>query len=309
MKKLNLLLAAICILHVQNPVARAQAQSMSTFSHMVLENTKLVPLHSDITGRDYLLYIGYPDSYRDHPERKYPVVYITDAYWNFIKMYSIGSSLWYDHLAPEYILVGIGYTGVNVDYEKERMFELSPSRQDYDWCAGMTCRMGGSRQFLDAIKKEIITYVETNTQADSSFRVLVGASMGGLFSLYAMYEEPGLFDGVIAGSPVVDWDHCWLFKRESELRAKALGIDNRGLFCIPSRLFMSVGGEEDHLFIGYIRAMNEIISDTGYKDFDYEFRVVEGEKHASNCTESFNRGIRFVFKKDMARIQQLNNKP
>lgn len=115
------------------PVGIACAQSKSSdaaFPSVVLGNTELRPLHSDIAERDYLLYIGYPDS-TNHPERKYPVVYVTDAYWA-VKTYSLGSSLWYDQIVPEYILVGIGYQGENADYGKERMFELSPSRQDVD---------------------------------------------------------------------------------------------------------------------------------------------------------------------------------
>jgi uncharacterized protein len=275
-------------------LTNVQAQ---TYQPVKLNNTELRPIHSNITNRDYLLYIGYPDSYGDHPERTYPVVYLTDAYWSFARLYPQGSGLWYDKLVPEYIVVGIGYAGENVDYNKERMFELSPTYQKYGWTAGMTCRMGGSRLFLDAIKKEIIPAVEKQTRADTTFRVLYGASMGGLFSLFAMYEEPGLFDGVIAVSPVVEWDYCWLFHREAELRSNALGDDYKGQYSMPTRLFMTVGGEEDRPFIATIKAFNEIIGDSTYTNFNYKFRVIDGEGHASNNAESFIRGIRFVFAK------------
>jgi len=275
-----------------------KAQPDKSFPQVKLDNTELRPIHSSITGRDYQLYIGYPESYDQHPERTYPVVYVTDAYWSFQRMFPEGSALWYDKLVPEYIMVGIGYAGENVDYNRERMFELSPTPQRYGWTSEMTCPMGGSRLFLDAIKKEIIPNVEKVARVDTSFRVLYGASMGGLFSLFAMYEEPGLFDGVIAVSPVVEWDYCWLFRREAELRAKAWGNDYKGSFVIPSRLFMSVGGVEDRPFIATIKAFNEIIGESSYANFSYQFRIIEGEGHASNNAESFIRGIRFVFEKD-----------
>jgi predicted alpha/beta superfamily hydrolase len=210
-------------------------------------------------------------------------------------MFPEGSALWYDKLVPEYIMVGIGYAGENVDYNRERMFELSPTPQRYGWTSEMTCPMGGSRLFLDAIKKEIIPNVEKVARVDTSFRVLYGASMGGLFSLFAMYEEPGLFDGVISVSPVVEWDYCWLFRREAELRAKAWGNDYKGSFNMPTRLYMTVGGVEDRPFIATIKAFNEIIGESSYANFSYQFRVIEGEGHASNNAESFIRGIRFVF--------------
>jgi predicted alpha/beta superfamily hydrolase len=273
--------------------------SAATFPKYVVENSELRPLHSDITGREYLLYIGYPPSYASHPERKFPVVYVTDGYWAFDKVNSLGGSLWYDQIVPEYILVGIGYVGDNVDYNQERMYELSPTPQNYGWMADFKGRMGGSRAFLDAIKTEIIPYVEKNTHADPSFRVMMGSSMGGLFSLFCMYEEPGLFQGIVAGSPAVQWNHRWLFTRESELRNKAIGDDASGKMSVPTRLFMSVGSAEWTGFVGSIKAFDEIIKSGAYQDFSYEFRILEGERHAGNGAEAFNRGLRFVFAPQM----------
>jgi predicted alpha/beta superfamily hydrolase len=286
--------AAILLILLVALLTNVQAQN---YQPVKLANTELRTLHSTIANRDYQLYIGYPDSYREHPERTYPVVYLTDAYWSFARLFPQGSGLWYDKLAPEYIVVGIGYAGENVNYDRERLFELSPTYQKYGWTAGMTCPMGGSRKFLDAIKTEIIPTVEKQFRADTTFRVLYGASMGGLFSLFAMYEEPGLFDGVISVSPVVEWDYFWLFRREAELRTKAVGDDYNGQFSIPTRLYMTVGGVEYRQFIANIKAFNEIICDSLYSNFSYEFRVIDGEGHSSNNAESFTRGIRFVFKK------------
>jgi predicted alpha/beta superfamily hydrolase len=274
------------------------ATGAPTYPHVVLGNTEMRPLHSAVTGRDYLLYIAYPDSYASHPERKYPVVYVTDGYWSFVKLSSLGSSLWYDQIVPEYIVVGLGYAGEHVNYGKERMYELSPTKQSYGW-AKFAEVQGGSRKFLDAIKTEIIPYVETNTRADSSFRVMVGSSMGGLFSLFCMYEEPGLFQGIIAGSPEVDWDNRWLFRRECELRQAALGDDYKGVFHVPCRLFMGVGTGEVPDYVGSIEAFATIIRTGQYADFTFRFHPVEGERHGGNTAELFTRGLRFVFEPQM----------
>ena len=123
--------------------------------------------------------------------------------------------------------------------------------------------------------------------------------MGGLFSLYAMYEEPELFQGIIASSPAVDWDHRWLFRLESELRTKALKDDFSGSFNMPVRLFMSVGSAEWPGFVGTIQSLDTLIRTGDYKNFDYEFRLIEGERHGGNVAEAYNRGLRFVFKPQM----------
>jgi hypothetical protein len=290
MKNPLLALAALAVL----PLAAFSQESAP--KHVVLENTELQNLHSAVTNRDYLIYIGYPDSYASHPERKYPVVYVTDGYWSFVKFQSIGSSLWYDQIVPEYIVVGIGYVGDKVDYNRERMFELSPSEQKEGYYARTKVPTGGSRAFLTSIKSEIIPFVESHTRADPSFRVMAGTSMGGLFSLFAMYEEPGLFQGVISASPAVVWDNCWLFRRESELRNLALGEDSKGTYHVPARLFMSVGDGEWPSFTGGILAFNEIIKSGNYADFAYEFQVFPGERHGGSALTAFQAGIRFVFK-------------
>ncbi len=294
-----IILASVCALwRGLSAQENAAPAAPASFPHVVLDTTELRPVHSEVTGRDYRLYIGYPDSYGSKPGRRYPVIYVTDAYWTFVKTHSLGSSLWYDQIVPEYIVVGIGYAGENIDYSKERMFELSPSTMDYGWAKGLG-RQGGARQFLTAIKTEIIPYVEQNLRADPSFRVMAGTSMGGLFSLFCMYEEPGLFQGIIAASPAVDWDHDWLSRRESELRSIARGGDHTGAFHVPTRLYMSVGTGEWPEFVGAIKGFDKTIGSGAYADFAYKFQLIEGERHAGTVAEAFNRGIRFVFEPQM----------
>jgi uncharacterized protein len=290
MKNAFLVLAALVIL----PLC-AFAQNVAP-KHVVLENTELRTIHSAVTGRDYLLYIGYPDSYAAHPERKYPVVYVTDGYWNFVKVQSIGSSLWYDKVVPDYIVVGIGYAGENVVYQNERMYEFTPTELKTGYYAEHNVRMGGARDFLTSIKTEIVPFVEANIRADSSFRALAGMSTGGLFSLFAMYEEPGLFQGVIAASPGVAWDNCWLFHRERELRNQATSTDPKGVYHVPTRLFIGMGDEEWPAFSGDLLAFNEIIKSGNYADFDYKFQIFPGERHGGASLATFQAGIRFVFK-------------
>jgi len=257
---------------------------------VTLGNTETRPIHSDITGRDYLLYIGYPDSYHSNPDRKYPVIYLTDGYWSFVKFYSLGSNIWYDKAAPEYILVGLGYDGEGVDYEKERAYELSPTKLLFPQIYGIKGSTGGSPLFLKSIKEEIIPYIETETRADSSFRVLAGNSLGGLFDLYAMYEEPELFQGIIAGSPSVHWGMGWIYKHAKAFEKNRV----EDTVSLNTSLYMTVGGDEFSMFQNKVKKFNRYLEKQSYEGFRYKFRVIDGEGHGSSVAETFNRGIRFV---------------
>jgi uncharacterized protein len=276
-------------------VAFAQdASPKPPFPPYVHEWTQLRPFHSDETGRDYMLYVAYPWTYAQQPDRKYPVVYLTDAYWAFAGVSTLCTGLWSDALAPEYILIGIGYKNLAADNASERFYELTPTSSDMGRMAGVKGEMGGSRKFLNAIKNEIIPYVEANFQADPHKRILVGSSLGGLFSLYAMYEEPGLFSGVVAASPSLQWDDDWIVKREAELRGNAAGSDGKGRLHIPTRLYMSVGGDEIPMFVDKVKGFEKTLQNAGYTDFSLQFRVCDGLKHTSSFLESFNHGLIFV---------------
>jgi hypothetical protein len=49
---------------------------------LVIQNSELIDLHSEQTGRDYELIVGVPDSYAKEPERRYPVLYLLDGQWD-----------------------------------------------------------------------------------------------------------------------------------------------------------------------------------------------------------------------------------
>jgi enterochelin esterase-like enzyme len=59
----------------------AAASAGQTQKKFVLGNTDIVSVKSAYTGQTHELIIVYPDSYWSNPDKKYPVLYFTDAYW------------------------------------------------------------------------------------------------------------------------------------------------------------------------------------------------------------------------------------
>ena len=85
------------------PTADAKPPSYPPFT-MANTPVRTLPVTSD--GRHYALYIGLPESYGKVPGKTYPVVYVTDGYWDFTKVLTMGGFLAYDQVSPEYITVG-----------------------------------------------------------------------------------------------------------------------------------------------------------------------------------------------------------
>jgi predicted alpha/beta superfamily hydrolase len=278
-------LAVLFLIGLGLPVlADAAAPTPTPFPHHVLRNTELRALPRSANGRDYLLYVALPASYDSSPQKRYPVLYLCDGYWDFTLVTGFYGNLVWDKIVPEFIIVGIGYQGDHPDYDALRRYDYTPAPAPDDPRAE---KSGHAAQFLSVVEKEIVPFVEKEYRADAGYRVLGGSSLGGLFALYTMYSRPGLFRAVIAPSPAVDWASDWLFDFERAFAAR--GQD------LQARLFMSGAEREFPGLLPSIRRFHARLLERPYQGLTYEWRLVEGERHAGTKAESYNRGVRFAF--------------
>jgi predicted alpha/beta superfamily hydrolase len=244
-----------------------------------IPGSELRVLPANAAGRHYQLSVGLPASYAKEAARRYPVVYVTDGYWDFEKLDAIRGALVFDKVVPEFIIVGLGYAGDGLDYGTLRTWELSPVPfGDPD--------TGHAAEFLATIETEIIPFVEREYRADPAHRVLAGASLGGLFTLYSMYSRPDLFSGWVAVTPAVAVNDGWLLGYEEKF-AQAGGQ-------LKGRLFASMGENENPGFLSAILRYNSRVASRRYPNLAYQFRIVDGERHAGMQMESYTRGLRFV---------------
>jgi len=271
-------LAAIAALLGAPPVVPAQP----TPPPHVIPNSQVRVQPPDGAGRHYQLHVGLPASYAKEPGRRYPVVYATDGYWDFAKITTIHGSLVYDKVVPEFVTVGIGYAGDSPDYDRLRRWELSPVPFGDDGGAS-----GHAADFLRTIETVIIPFVEKEYRVDPSYRVLGGASLGGLFTLYAMYTKPELFEAYVAVTPAVVVGNDWLLGYEDAFAKSGRRLD--------VRLHVSAGGNESPAFLGGILRLNQRVASRKHPGLAYEFRIVDGERHAGMQLEAYTRGLRFAF--------------
>jgi hypothetical protein len=236
-------------------------------------------------GRDYLLYVALPPDYASKPERKYPALYICDGYWDFTLLNGFYGNLRYDRVIPDFVIVGIGYAGEDPDYDSLRRYDYTPVPDPASDPEGRTS--GHAPEFLGVLADEIIPFVEREYRVDSSYRVLGGSSLGGLFALYALFERPGLFQAYIAPSPAVDWADDWLFEVEREAAARGTRL--------PARLYMTGAGEESPPFLAAIERFSARLEAHEHPGLVYEWRLIDGERHSGTKAESYNRGVRFAF--------------
>jgi predicted alpha/beta superfamily hydrolase len=276
------LLPAAVVLLASVAAFAAEPVPTSEFPPHVLRNTQIRPLPRASNGRDYQLFIALPPDYATSG-KKYPVLYICDGYWDFTLINGFYGNLRYDRVVPDFIIVGFGYQNVstNADFDVLRRYDytITPDRQD-----PKAEHTGHAAEFLAVIEREIIPFLEKEYRVDASYRVLSGNSLGGLFSLYAMFARPGLFQAHIAASPAC---HPALFDLEKKFAESGARL--------PARLFMTGAEKEWADFLGDIKRFNDRLQSRRYKDFHYQWRLIDGEGHTGTKAESYNRGLRFAF--------------
>jgi hypothetical protein len=166
--------------------------------------------------------VALPASYRSGAER-YPVLYLTDAQWNFEQARASIQYLARNQIIPEMIVVGV----VN----RDRTRDLYATRADFrngDRVIPFPTS-GNADRFLEFVAKELIPWTE-KTYRTSELRVLAGHSAGGNFALHAIRLKPDLFQAVMVASPWLAWDdrkelnQLLPFVRSTQLRLRTLFV-------------------------------------------------------------------------------------
>ncbi len=278
-KRILLCLSAglLTMLFAAGPVRAQPAYPPHAISNSLL---RALPVNN-ADGRRYQLHIHLPASFASEPKRRYPVLYLTDGYWDFPTVVASYDNMVYDKVLPEFIIVGLGYAGDKLDYGQLRGWELSP--QPLDGQAGT----GHADRFLATLARDIIPFMEREYRADSAHRYLAGSSLGGLFTLYAMYTRPELFEGYIAASPAVVVGDDWIIKQ-----ARAYAASGKP---IKARLYVTGAEYEWPAFLAGIKRYQALLPALKQPGLVWQSRVIDGERHAGTKAESYTRGMRFVF--------------
>ena len=274
----TLLAACAVALGVVIPASAQQAAAPAGERHFVLENTQIIPVQSQSTGRAHELVVVLPSSYAAHPEKRYPVLYYLDAYWDTPLLTATYGNLIYDNRAPEFIMVGLSYpAGTNYDVERRKDYTITATDAD----------SGKADAFLGFITQEVAPLVESRFRGDKAGRVIGGSSLGGLFAIAAAYKAPGFFAGHVAISPAAGWDGGALAKLDEQYA--------RTHKSLPARMFISYGGDEYAGFREPIVAFQRQLATRNYNGLALRNYRMEGLDHTSVKGDGYVRGLNWVW--------------
>jgi predicted alpha/beta superfamily hydrolase len=243
-----------------------------------LSGTQQRDIYSKVVGQDYELYINLPADY-NNTEKSYPVIYLLDAQWDFALLNAIYGQQYFDGFIPEIVTVGITWGGKNPNADNLRARDFTPTS------IKGPIPTGNAANFLKFIKEELIPFIEKNYRVTND-RTIMGSSLGGLFTLYALFNETDLFNKYVLTSPALGWDNGSLYSYEKNFKERESGP--------PIRLFMAIGGLEHQAdfqkLADHLKSMN-------YKNLEIGTKVIEGIGHSGGKADGYTRGLQFAFER------------
>lgn len=154
-------------------------------------------LYSEVLKETRTFHIGLPDSYYTSTDKSYPIMILLDGYTHFKITTGIVQFISEDrvgnNMAPEMIVVAIDNIDRERDFTVTKIKTVRPNT------------MGGGRDFLAFIEKELIPYID-DTYRTETYRILTGHSLGGLLAINAYADSTSIFDAYISIDPSIWWN-------------------------------------------------------------------------------------------------------
>jgi predicted alpha/beta superfamily hydrolase len=231
---------------------------------VTLPRTEAITVHATASDRDYDIQIGLPEFYYSK-RHAYPVVYLLDSSINFMVIAQYSRILTASNLLPKVIIVGI-------DTSSYRDRDLDPDNQE------------GAGDFLAFMQDDLIPYIDDNYRTEPTDRTLAGGSLGGQFTLYALFHAPETFNRFIATTPALNRNDL-VFEYEEEFASAHSDL--------PVKLFMSVGELESAVSI---TELYEKLEGRNYDGLDMNMNITEDAGHFTAFIRGFIDGLQLVFR-------------
>ncbi|MEP1445147.1 MAG: alpha/beta hydrolase-fold protein [Paraglaciecola sp.] len=270
----------ICVLIV-SACSEPEKQTTATANVQVLPYQFLMPeLDRQRTVRLYL-----PPSYHQS-DKSYPVIYMHDAQ-NLFDDKTASSGEWEVDESLNQLAEKQGFEVIVVGIDNDadfRMNELSPWENK---------RFGEAQgqQYMAFIVEVVKPYIDTNfrTQADRLHTAIMGSSMGGLMSHYAIHAYPQVFSKAGIFSPSY-WYSQDVF---SYSRFKKAPLD--------ARLYVMYGDKEGDGMIADTDKMLRQLRQQGHPRQNALFkRVPNGEHNEQLWRTEFSEAIQWLFQQQPA---------
>jgi len=259
-------------------MAQNAQEPVATNPPVSIANSQQFTIFSKNTQQEFKIYVHLPMSYSTS-DATYPVMYGLDADIGFGSAAEMCTLLPVRNEMPEIIVVGIAYGAYPGQEGNNRTRDFTPTAvQDFP-------SSGGAEKFFQFIRDELIPEIDTKYRTDPGDRTLSGASLGGLFSLYVLFEKPGTFNRYKISSPSIWWDDGTTFELEKKYAETHTDM--------PAKVFISVGDVEG--IADSWKEFVQVLEDRNYPNLKLNSMMFEDAPHLTACFLAGIRGVKALF--------------
>ncbi len=277
------LLFAVCACSSQLDTAPADALAPP----VTLDSSEIFNLHSEIYSENFRIRVRLPASYAGNLNKRYPVIIKVDGQWDFLLAASVYNCLYFDGQMPETIFVGIDWPDVQGNIHQIRSRDLLPSPiPEFEGS-------GKASTFIDVLQKEIVPQLsERYRLQDETY--LLGGSMGGTFTTYALLERPDFFAGAIAiGGGYEHFEQDFNALIEQHHNSNKLS---------GKRLYLGVGSH-DAIAPAVLR-LAEKLEAANLQGFNVKLDHTEGFGHSGMNVPGYAGGYQYMFQRPVEKLDE-----
>ena len=251
-----------------------------------------------VSHRGYQVFVALPPSYGKEPQRRYPVLYVTDADYAFPILRQISRRLNIEGpKVEEFILVGLSYSvGDTPEYSRRRDYTPTPNGEKTRDPSGRPPVFGEAEGYRRFLSEELMPFVAVTYRTDTTRSIYAGHSYGGLFGLYVLLSEPKLFSHYIIGSPSLWFDQKVLFQRERSYAEANKELKANVLMAIASYETIDkasgdprYNGKTD--MIADLKEFEQALRSRNYPGLKLSSEIIPGEDHLTVFPAIVTRGL------------------
>lgn len=272
MKKLVLILILFCLF------------GCSKYNYDLIGNTESFNINSLIVNDDFTIFVYLPPNYTEK-NNEYPLVVGLDGDNEFETMAGIISNEIELKNIPDVIFIGIGYGSEELN-DTKRSRDYTPSVTK----GGGYTETGGASNFYEFIRAELIPELEDKYAIDpSNNKTLMGHSFGGLFTLFALFQErtSNPFDKFIPVASSFWYDSGIIFETEESYAQAHQDL--------PVKIYTTMGSLEGGVMIASFAEMNDNLKARAYPSLIIYNELLEKYGHSRSDYVTYENALPYVF--------------
>jgi len=249
-----------------------------------------------ISKRGYQVFVALPPSYGTQPQRRFPVLYATDADYAFPIIRQLARRLNVEGpQIEEFILVGLSYgKGENGGISRQRDYTPTPNGPS---TAPPNAIHGQAQAYQKYLRDQVKPFINGHYRTAPAKAIFLGHSYGALLGTQILFTEPGLFSSYILGSPSLWYDKRHALKLEASYARQNQDLSANVYLYVGAYEALRKGDRRYNQTVDMVadnRALEAALQSRKYPSLKLKSVVLNDEDHLTVAPRGFMQALKYL---------------